>query len=359
MVWIRRRSRQRGVIMNVTRYKSVVLVVDDDPHVLELLRVQLQGEFEVLTAETSDQAREVLATRTVDMVLADLQLPGETGLSLLEWVRRSAPRTSRLLITGTARLEDAIDAINQAQVHRLILKPWRRDDLLQALRAVARNLMMERSHEQLLDQLRQLNQELERRVEERTQQLQAVLEELKRKNHFLEKVAITDPLTGLPNRRGLDMIIRKELYRRQRQPQPLALLLVDIDHFKQINSDYLHPGGDHVLVWLTGVMQQSIRGSDSIARLGGEEFLVVAPGTDLFGAEVLAERLRTSVASSETHYNGKPIRITISVGAAVADAETPVTYNELQELAAAALREAKQKGRNCSIVRYFQPPITV
>ncbi|MCS7021151.1 MAG: diguanylate cyclase [Gemmataceae bacterium] len=359
MELVSRRSRQRGVVMNVTRHKSSVLVVDDDPHVLELLRVQLEGEFEVLLAETADQAREILASRSVDMVLTDLQLPGESGLSLLEWVRRTMPRTSRLLLTGTARLEDAIDAINQAQVHRLILKPWRREDLVQALQAVARNLVMERSHEQLLEQLRQLNQELERRVEERTQQLQAVLEELRKKNHFLEKVAITDPLTGLPNRRGLEMIIRKELLRRQRQPQPFALLLVDIDHFKQINSEYLHPGGDHVLVWLTGIMQQSIRGSDSLARIGGEEFLIVAPNTDLFGAEVLAERLRTRVADAETFYNGRPIHVTVSIGAAVADAETVVSYNELHELAAAALRQAKENGRNCSVIRYFQPPITV
>lgn len=345
--------------MNVTRYKCLVLVVDDDPHVLELLRAQLEGEFEVLTAETAEQAREILAHRSVDMVLTDLQLPGEPGLSLLDWLRRTMPRISRLLLTGTARLEDAIDAINQAQVHRLILKPWRREDLVQALRAVARNLMMERSHEQLLDELRQVNQELEQRVQERTQQLQATLKELEKKNLFLEKLAITDPLTGLLNRRGLEIIVRKELARRQRQPQPLALLMIDIDHFKQINSEYLHLGGDHVLVWLAGLMQQSIRTEDSLARIGGEEFVIVAPGINLFGTEVLAERLRTNVANMETQYQGRPIRITISIGAAVVDAETAVDFRELLELAAAALREAKQNGRNCSVVRYFQPPIAV
>src|SRR5689334_22395085 len=101
--------------MNVTRYKCSALVVDDDPAVLSLLTAQLSQDFEVLTACSAAQAREVLARRSVDIVLSDLQLPGETGLSLLDWVRRTTPRTSRILITGTARIEDTVDAINQTQ----------------------------------------------------------------------------------------------------------------------------------------------------------------------------------------------------------------------------------------------------
>src|SRR5581483_4185657 len=117
-------------VMNVTRYKCSVLVVDDDPAVLALLTAQLNTDFETLTACTAVQAREVLARRSVDIVLTDLQLPGESGLSLLDWVRRTTPRTSRILLTGTARIEDTVDAINQTQVHRIVLKPWRSDDLL-------------------------------------------------------------------------------------------------------------------------------------------------------------------------------------------------------------------------------------
>ena len=124
--------------MNVTRYKCSVLVVDDDPGIVSILMEQLEGDFDVLTASSAAEAREVLAQRSVDMVLTDLNLPDEQGLSLLDWVRRTTPRTARVLITGTARLEDAADAINQTQVHRLVLKPWRGEDLLQSLRAAAR-----------------------------------------------------------------------------------------------------------------------------------------------------------------------------------------------------------------------------
>src|SRR5262249_20677547 len=153
-----------------------------------------------------EQARGVLARRTVDILLTDLQLPDESGLVLLDWVRRSSPRTYRVLLTGTARLEDAVDAINHTQIHRLILKPWRAADLLPPLRATSGALRLERSHEQLLDELRRLNLELEQRVAERTRELEVALGQLEQKNAILEKMALTDSLTGLPNRRSIELI---------------------------------------------------------------------------------------------------------------------------------------------------------
>jgi diguanylate cyclase (GGDEF)-like protein len=344
--------------MNVSRYKCSVLVVDDEPHILALLATQLEADFEVITAANAEQARAVLARRSVDMILCDLQLPDETGLSLLDWVRRTTPRTSRVLITGTARLEDAADAINQTQVHRLVLKPWRSEDLLQTLRAAARALMMERSHEQLLDELRKLNLELEQRVVDRTRELEAALSQLQQKNTILEKMALTDPLTGLPNRRAIDLIARKELLRRTRTPAPIVLALIDADHFGQVNKIYTQTAGDHVLIWLSGVLQNSIRASDSLGRVGGEEFLVVAPGTDGTGANVLAERLRTAVECGGTVYNNNAIRMTISLGIAIADPFVSASYDQLRECAAEALKEAKEGGRNQAVMRQFSPGMT-
>jgi diguanylate cyclase len=342
--------------MNVTRYKCSVLVVDDDSHILALLARQLEGDFEVMTAATADQARAVLALRSVDMILSDLQLPDETGLSLLDWVRRTAPSTARVLISGTARLEDAADAINQTQVHRLVLKPWRSEDLLQTLRAAARALMMERSHEQLLDELRKLNQELERRVADRTRELEVALGQLQQKNAILEKMALTDPLTGLANRRAIDLIARKELLRRARTPAPMGMVLIDADHFGQMNKTYTQTGGDHVLIWLSATLQNAIRVSDSLGRVGGEEFLVVAPGTDAAGAAVLGERLRSAVETGVTLYGNHAIRMTISLGIAIVDAFTNVSYDQFRECAAEALKEAKEGGRNRTVIRRFAPP---
>jgi len=337
--------------MNATRYKCSILAIDDDPGILGLLVAQLSQDFELVTACTAEQARDVLAQRSVDILMTDLALPDENGIELLEWVRKTIPRTARVLLTGTARLGDAIDAINQSQVHRLVLKPWRAEDLLQTLRATARGLLLERSHEQLLDELRRLNLELEQRVTSRTEELNRALHQLEQKNQILEKMALTDPLTGLPNRRAIDLIARKELLRRSRSPFPIAVAIIDADHFKLINESHLLSGGDHALSWLAIQLANAIRGTDSLGRVGGEEFMLVAPGTDEEGARILAERIRSQVANGFTAYAGKPIRMTVSIGFATATHDLSVNYELLRETAATALKQAKDQGRNCAVLR--------
>ena len=334
-----------------TRYKCSVLIVDDEPAILTLLSHQLGHEFEVTTTTAIEQAKHTIELRPPDIILADLQLRGGTGLQLLEWVQRTAPKVARVLLTGTGRIEDAADAINCCRVHRLLLKPWRGEDLLTTMRSVARGLLLERSHEQLLDEYRYLNQELEKRVRDRTEELEKALHQVRVKNQFLEKMALTDVLTGLPNRRAIELIGRKEVLRRTRDPAPIAFGLLDADHFKQINSYYLLSGGDHVLAWLGQTLQASIRATDALGRVGGEEFMVVAPLTDIGGVEVLAERLRATVETSETEFHGTPIRVTVSGGFAVAAEGVAVGYDQLREAAAAALAEAKATGRNRCVIR--------
>ena len=340
--------------MNVTRYKCSVLAVDDDPGVLALLRTQLSSDFEIITARTSEQARTVLAQRSIDILLCDLHLPDESGMTLLDSTRRASPRTARVLLTGTARIEDAVGAINHAQVHRLVLKPWRSEDLVQSLRTIGRGLLLERSHEQLLDELRILNSDLEQRVTERTRELEDALAQIEEKTRILEQMALTDTLTQVPNRRAVEHIARKELVRRVRVPSPIAVGMIDVDFFKQINTTHLLTGGDHVLSWLARVIGEAIRATDSFGRWGGEEFMVVAPDTDVEGAAVLAERLRAHVEASHTEYNGQTIELTVSIGFAVAEAGTPAVCDQMQEEAAGALKEAKETGRNRCVVRCLE-----
>ena len=341
--------------MNVTRFKCSVLVVDDDPGILSLLAMQLAADFEVGTASGGERARAILAGRSIDILLCDLHLPDESGLMLLDGTRRASPRTARVLITGAARIEDAVDAINHAQVHRLVLKPWRAEDLRQTLLNIGRSLLLERSHEQLLDELRQLNADLEARVAERTRELEYALTQIEDKTRILEQMALTDTLTQVPNRRAVEHVARRELIRRIRVPSPIAIGMIDVDHFKQINTAHLLTGGDHVLSWLARTLGDGLRATDSFGRWGGEEFMVVAPDTDAEGAAVLAERLRSHVEAAATHYNGAEIRITISIGFAVADVGTQAVCDQMQEEAAVALKEAKDAGRNRCIVRCLEP----
>lgn len=333
-----------------------ILAVDDEALVRSVLTALLANEFEVVTADSAEQAKELLSRRTFDIILSDQYLAGqygagESGVELLEWVRERHPAALRILMTGRASLEDAVDAINRGEVHRFLLKPLDGQHLLHTLRAAARTVHLERNNEQLLEELRELNQDLERRVQLRTQQLEEANRQLQYKNAILERMALTDPLTSLPNRRAMDRLVTMEVQRRARHPAPLALAIADVDYFKNINTQYLLPGGDHVLVWLAQVLSNSLRTIDTVGRIGGEEFMILAPGADLDGATGLAERVRNGVAVAFTEYNDQRIQLTVSIGMAVVGKDVSTTYEDLKQLAAVALGEAKQGGRNCCVVK--------
>jgi diguanylate cyclase (GGDEF)-like protein len=148
-----------------------------------------------------------------------------------------------------------------------------------------------------------------------------------------------DPLTGVLNRRGLAERFEAEVARSLREARPLAVVAVDIDHFKRINDTFGHDAGDRALTWLATVLGDQTRGSDIIARTGGEEFLVVLPGTDLADASEFAERVREAVAAGDA-----PVALTISAG--VAAEAVPSTPDALARAADVALYDAKRDGRD-------------
>jgi len=340
----------------VVPIKCSLLIVDDEPQVLKVLVELLDKDFEVLTAPTGESAKELFGRRDIDLILADQKLPGMTGVQLLEWVRQNSPRTVRLLMTGIARFEDAVEAINCGQVYRFVFKPWRSDELLQILRNAARTFLLERSTEQLHEELRRLNLDLEERVRQRTHELEETNHQLQQKNWMLEKLALTDPLTGLPNRRAIEHLAKTELRRRARYPSPLALGLIEVDNFKEVNSRYLLPGGDQVLIGLAKTFVSSLRTVDTIGRIGGEEFLLLAPETNLEGASTLGERIRSAVETSEYQYKDAKIHVTVSIGFAVALSEVPADFDAIKHAASAAMDEAKNQGRNRCVIRPMCEP---
>ncbi len=336
----------------MAKTKCSVLVVDDEPYILSALTAFLKPDYNVVTADNAEAAQKVFAERAPDIILSDLKMPRVSGIQLLEWVRQNHPKTVRLLMTGFGELDDAVEAINRGQVFRYMFKPWKEEQLLEMLRSAAHTFTLEQSHAELLLQLQKMNEELEGRVSARTQELQAALCELEQKNTMLEKLALTDPLTGLPNRRAMDRLAERELRRRDRYPSGLALGIIDVDHFKHINDRFLLPGGDKVLIDLARVLQTAQRNVDLLGRIGGEEFMVLAPETSIEGAHVLGERIRTTVENSVFTYQGEDIPVRVSIGFAVADGEGPTDYDTIKHAAAEAMSEAKHTGRNRVVVHH-------
>ncbi|HEV3116436.1 MAG TPA: response regulator, partial [Gemmataceae bacterium] len=172
-----------------TNHKCALLVVDDEPYILTTLSALLAPDFEVYTADCGETAQKIFQQHRIDLILTDQKMPRMSGVQLLEWVRESYPQTIRLLMTGFAELEDAVEAINRGKVYRYLFKPWRVDELIQVLREACQRFKLERQNEELLDQLRRAKQELEHRVQERTVRLEEANHELQQKNLMLEKLA--------------------------------------------------------------------------------------------------------------------------------------------------------------------------
>jgi diguanylate cyclase (GGDEF)-like protein len=173
----------------------------------------------------------------------------------------------------------------------------------------------------------------------------------------LTRLATTDPLTGLANRRYLLAELDREWQRIARTRQPLSVLMVDLDHFKAINDRYGHSAGDEVLVALASRCKRRLRTIDLCGRVGGEEFVVLLPETGADGAMATAERLRAEVGSTPIATAGGSVRVTISIGVAVHDPRAVPTgpapdeaverpAQELLQRADRALYRAKAEGRN-------------
>ena len=161
----------------------------------------------------------------------------------------------------------------------------------------------------------------------------------------MERLILIDPLTGLFNRRAIEGLAQAEVRRHNRYGNPLAVGLLDVDYFKRINTDYDLSGGDEVLKGLARILTGSLREVDSIGRIGGEEFLIIARETNSEGAAALAERVRQTVTATPISYLHHRISITASLGFAVAEEGVKVDYQQIYQLAAGMLSASKRQGR--------------
>jgi diguanylate cyclase (GGDEF)-like protein len=196
-----------------------------------------------------------------------------------------------------------------------------------------------RGESEELSQLGEAFDEMAKALHDRDAKLQQALSESR-------ELAITDPLTGLYNRRYLWDLLGRELLEARRNRTGIAAILVDIDHFKHFNDAWGHEAGDLVLKNVAAVLRESVRGYDIACRYGGEEMAVVLPGATLQIAMERAEGIRRSVAALRLDYGGKPLdSITLSCGVAVLP-QHAADGEGLLRAADSALYEAKNAGRN-------------
>jgi diguanylate cyclase (GGDEF)-like protein len=192
-----------------------------------------------------------------------------------------------------------------------------------------------------------LNEELEYKVQERTLELQIALRELSDTNRELEEKNTLDALTGIRNRYYFDKKYQAEVRRSRRERTELAIVMIDIDHFKSINDQYGHLVGDQCIIFVAKTIQKAFhRPSDDVCRFGGEEFSVILPNTELSGATALVEGLRKEIAEAVIEFDGGQLQLTVSAGVASAVMRIEHPENIILATADQQLYKAKDSGRN-------------
>jgi diguanylate cyclase (GGDEF)-like protein len=301
-----------------------VLLVDDDEIMVERLRdLVTAAGFEVITASDGESALVSLATQFAPIVILDRRMPGMDGLAVCRRIRATQyPGYVYIMLMTAHDSEDEILAGLDAGADDYLSKRVSGTHVIARLATARRILQLEHSLRQAIEERR--------------------------------RMAMTDALTGSHNRRYFMNHMRRELKRTRRFGGEVALLVFDIDHFKHINDRYGHAAGDAVLVEFVRRMQAALpREYDWCARLGGEEFAVVLPQTNLAGGATVAEKIRRAVAAAPIVTGEGAIEVTVSVGvsgiACFAD-RGAVTADHLLSRADDCLYHSKNGGRDCVTV---------
>lgn len=314
-------------------YNLRILLVDDDRATLLLMKMLLeQAGHTVALAHDGIEALHMVEKFAPQLIIADWVMPRMDGIEFCKALRQNpAWRNIYVFVMtaqeGTDRLVEAFEA----GANDYLTKPINIKVLGARLGAGQRVV--------------QLQEELEFD----RQELHKFAAELAASNQRLQQMALTDVLTGLPNRRFANEHLERQWAGAERGSHPLSCLIVDIDHFKKINDTHGHKAGDDALKQVSDVLRKSVRKQDVVCRFGGEEFLVICPDTPPEQAFQYAERLRLSVAGAAVFYaDGQRFNLTVSIGLA---SKKPVLSNTemLLQLADKRLYAAKKAGRNCTV----------
>jgi diguanylate cyclase (GGDEF)-like protein len=293
---------------------TVVLVADDSPTVRAAVRHHLAQEgYEIIEADDGEQALAITKAQSPDVVLLDVEMPLLDGLAVLSELQRDTELADIPVVFLTARTDAAeVVAALRAGAHDYLCKPFHGLELVARVSAAVR--------------VKRLQDELRKRYED------------------LNRLSRLDALTGLYNRGHLEEHLADLCSASSRHRFHVTAMLIDLDHFKQINDTYGHPAGDAVLKAAAHVVGSQLRVEDIPGRWGGEEFLVLLPYIDADSAAVVAQRIRSDIAGLEADIrSGAALRITASIGLCTAIAVDGAT---LVQRADEALYRAKTAGRN-------------
>jgi len=295
-----------------------VLVADDDLLLRRMLEHELRlAGYDVVTVGDGLEAWDVLQREHIRMLVVDWLMPGLDGSDLIRRIRAAGwpGYTYIILLTAKNGRDEIVEGLNLG-ADDFVAKPFQREELVARMGVGAR----------ILDLEERLSASVARE----------------------EALAVLDILTGLPNRRGLYERAQAELSRAKREKGSVSVIMMDLDHFKEINDRFGHAVGDEALRRVAKVLQENRRDYDFTGRWGGEEFLVILPGASLAQAGLVAERLRSAVQSIELTVGGQEtVNLRASFGAATATpATSSVGLDALLERADDAMYQAKREGRN-------------
>lgn len=304
--------------MNATQERIPLLLVDDDRLIRTILAESLrEAGYEVTEASNGKEALKLSLTNHYPIIMTDWVMPEIDGLEFCRRFRnRESENYSYLILLTSQEGKDKLVEGLEAGADEYLTKPVADAELAVRLKTARRILELESSLKVSLEETRELSRH--------------------------------DPLTGLYNRLHLNSNLPVEIKRSIRYMRYLSVVMLDIDHFKMLNDRMGHQCGDAVLRHCSSIITGNIRKEvDWAARYGGEEFVLILPETDQTGCLVVAERLRSLIASTPCHFLGQEVKVTASFGTLTkGPADSEVSQDLLLRLANNCLYEAKQSGRN-------------